>query len=166
MTSALIYATALVAIRGQLVDVGSVVFHDDTVDAGMRMALGDLTRAIKTPITLDDFDSATSTTIPDNCEDIFIRGSAGYAGLSRALDRADMASLSPGIAPGLEAWAKLQLDMYFKQLQVIDPGFIYDEENRRSLAAIIITKTGKESSKIEFGVSQDRCRSDPNWNAG
>ncbi len=62
--------------------------------------------------TLDDLDSASATTFPDEDESLIATGAAGYAALSRALDVGEQVTLDVEVPTRLKAWAGQKLQEF------------------------------------------------------
>jgi hypothetical protein len=117
--SAITLAAALARVRDYLVDAGGLVWTDGTITEGIRQALGDVSRASGAKLTLTGLDSAAATTLDALDEDLLVRGAAGYAARSRAIDRAEMANLNQNTAPGLQDWSKNQLEWFAEGVRTV-----------------------------------------------
>ncbi len=67
--------------------------------------------------TIDDLDSADTTTVRPDHENVIIQGAAGKAAMTRAVELAETADIDIYIVESLRAWARLKLREFFVALQ-------------------------------------------------
>jgi len=77
---------------------------------------GDVARVFYTTVqTVEDLDSATSTTVTALQESILVHGGAGYAATSRSLDLEEQVTLGSRVSKEIQAWGETRL-AYFRSL--------------------------------------------------
>src|SRR5512140_130116 len=107
---ALDLATALTRTAGLLADASNA----------LRLALGEMSLAARTALTLKDLDSAAATTVPAILENALIVGAAAYAGSSRQVDKSDFQVLSE--AKELSPWVVARMTDFRRMLSMQYPG--------------------------------------------
>ena len=108
-------------VRALLVDAGSAVWADATIDQGMRQALGDLARVYggTSAPTVKDLDSATVTTVEDADASVLVCGAAGYAARSRTIDLSEMHTLGDQVPGALLNGAASLLETFRSLLEIV-----------------------------------------------
>ena len=69
--------------------------------------------------TLEDLDSATTTSVPDEDVTPLAHGAAGYAALTRAVDLAEMISVDRAAVERMEKWGQERLTDFHLHLQAM-----------------------------------------------
>lgn len=117
-------ATTLALMRAQvsalLMDSGNLVWDTGTLDQGIRMALAEYNLVVgATARTIKDLDSASSTTLPAADEQTIIIGAAGWAAMSRAVNRSESFDVNLENAATLMAWANARKMEFGALLQAV-----------------------------------------------
>jgi len=80
----------------------------------------DVVRVFYTALhTLDDLDSATATTIPDEDDTTLAHGAAGFAAITRSVDLAEMISVDREAVKRMDTWGQQRLSDFRLHLQTI-----------------------------------------------
>jgi hypothetical protein len=88
--------------------------------AGYQPQSGDVMRVFYLTVqTLEDLDSATATSFPDDDETLIAEGAAGYAATSRAVDLAEKVTLDRLTAQQIRAWGMAQLQRFRAGLKAV-----------------------------------------------
>lgn len=78
---------------------------------------GDVARIFYTAVqTVEDLDSATSTTLTAPQESILVIGGAGFAASSRSLDLEEQVTLGARVAKEIAAWGEMRLQRFRSML--------------------------------------------------
>jgi hypothetical protein len=89
-------------------------------DGAYQPQSGDVMRVFYFTLqTLEDLDSATATSFPDDDETLIAEGAAGYAATSRAVDLAEQVTLDRLTAQQIRAWGMAQLQRFRAGLKVV-----------------------------------------------
>jgi hypothetical protein len=91
---ALTYADALARTRLLVSDSGSTRWADADLQAGIRLALQEVSLFAGNAYTLSGLDGAGSTTLPSLLEGVLVLGAGAYAGQARAVNRAESFELA------------------------------------------------------------------------
>jgi hypothetical protein len=116
---ALTLAGVRTRVRNLLVDNGSLIWQDANLDESIRRGLEELSRVYGDALALNGLDSATQTTLAERDGGTLCAGAAGYAALSRAVDRSEMDALRGGTAQELLAWGEGQLQRFNEALEQV-----------------------------------------------
>jgi hypothetical protein len=93
---------------------GDILFINDPEEP----ASSDVVRIwYTTDHTLDDLDSAETTTFSDAHASVIAIGAAGFAAHARVVTLSEQANVNEWAPRNLREWATLQLDTYYKRLQ-------------------------------------------------
>lgn len=95
---------------------GSILYiHDES-----EPAANDVVRVWYTlPHTIQNLDSASTTTMDATLQALMVTGGAGYAAQIRAIELAEQATLDPGVTNKLNDWARNQIAEFRTQLRNI-----------------------------------------------
>jgi hypothetical protein len=107
-----------------LSDSGSILWTLAEKDEALKTALGDISTAAGVKLTIDDLDSAAATTLDALDESLLIKGAAGYAARTRALERAQRANISETMPDSLLEWAKNQSYYYEQKLPLVKARYL------------------------------------------
>jgi hypothetical protein len=95
---------------------GSILYiHDDS-----EPAAGDVIRVWYTlPHTIQNLDSASTTTMDATLQALMVTGGAGYAAQIRAIELTEQVTADPGVTNKLNDWARNQIAEFRTQLRNI-----------------------------------------------
>lgn len=85
------------------------LFSGTLLDEAIRQALNEYSRSAGAPGTLAGLDGAAATSLPEEEAALLVRGAAGYAALSRAVQRMLSFNLRQEAGSDLLAWARRSL---------------------------------------------------------
>jgi hypothetical protein len=111
-------------LNNALSDSGSVLWTIAEKDEALKTALGDLSNAAGAKLTIKDLDSAAATTLDALDESLLVRGAAGYAARTRALERAQRANIGETMPAALLEWAKNQSYYYEQKLSQVKARYL------------------------------------------
>jgi hypothetical protein len=118
-------------VGAMLFDSTYRIYSTTTIDEGLRQALAELNNRLVTPVTIDDLDSAASTTLSPLHEGVIVIGASGFCARMRVLVHAD--SLAPAGAAvtqdKLDACSKEQLAMFYSILNQLYPPDLSQKES-------------------------------------
>jgi hypothetical protein len=110
-------------------DTGSLVWSDDALTEGLRLALGEynLAQQLQDPYqdlgSINGLDGASITLLPELHESLVTLGAAAYCALSRALDRSVSYDLNSESAV-LVAWGNSRLKEFKVSLGILFPKYL------------------------------------------
>jgi hypothetical protein len=116
---ALTLAGVRTRVRNLLVDNGSLIWQDAVLDEGIRRGLEELSRVYGAALTLNGLDSATQTTLAERDGGTLCAGAAGFAALSRAVDRTEIDARQGGTVQELLAWGEGQVQRFNEALEQV-----------------------------------------------
>ena len=117
--STLTLPSFIARVRAFLVDSGAEAYADSTVTEGLRQAVADLSKVYGVIVLIKDLDEAGVTTVDVLDVALVIRGAAGYAARSRAMERTDSANLAQSMPTNLLEWSKNTLYWFDDKLKQI-----------------------------------------------
>lgn len=82
-------STARDQLETRLQDTTNLIWSTDTLDEALRAALGELSKAYGTPVTLKDLDSALLTNYDDLDHHVLLEGAVAYALRFRLINKFD-----------------------------------------------------------------------------
>jgi hypothetical protein len=122
---ALDLATALTRTAGMLSDASNALWSTTDLTNALRLALGEMSLAARTALTLKDLDTAAATTVPAILENALIVGGAAYAASSRQVDKADFEVLTE--AKDLTPWVVARMTDFRRMLSMQYPGSLPED---------------------------------------
>jgi hypothetical protein len=127
---ALDLTTTLTRTAGLLQDASNALWSTADLTNAIRLALGEMSLAAGTALTLNGLDSTSSTTVPALMESALVVGSAAYAASSRQVDKADFEVLSE--ATELSPWVVARMADFRRMLAMQYPGSLPESNGSTS----------------------------------
>jgi hypothetical protein len=114
---------AIGRVRALLQDADAMVWNDEALAEGLRLALDEYRLAGNTDVALVGLDGAPATTLPERHEGLAVWGGAAYAALGRAAERTERFALADE-AQVLKGWGDARLREFKGMLAFVFPGYL------------------------------------------
>ena len=130
------YSTLVLAnfegrITSMLNDSSAGVYPVALMDQALLQVLGDLTRATGVQVTIDDLNSATTTTVDLRDEDLVIRGACAYCLRTEAASRSQAANIGQSMPANLLDLAKNWMYYYEGAIKTVRVRKLQESANNK-----------------------------------